>query len=258
MNPLRLIEALVLPPGGPLLFAALGGWLMWRGRRRAGGLLLGGALLGLYVGAIPATHQRLAGVLEREPALAEEALAGLASRAEAIVVLAAGRYFYAPEYGGRTTVDYGGLERLRYAAHLHRHSGLPIAVSGGDPVDGVSQGAAMKRVLERAFGVPVRWVEGESGSTLANARLSWALLEPRGVRRIVLVTHAEHMPRARWIFERQGFEVIAAPTRFSRTGPPVSGIGAWVPRGETLFDINRGLHELIGGLWYRWRAGDAS
>lgn len=257
MNTLRLLEALVLPPAGPLLLAVLGGWLLWRGRRRWGASLLAVALSALYLGAIPATHQWLAGLLEREPALAEERLSALAARAEAIVVLAAGRYPHAPEYGGRTTVDRFALERLRYAAHLHRRSGLPLVVSGGDPIDGVSQAAAMAEVLEDAFGVPVRWLEEGSGSTFGNARLTWRLLEPVGVRRIVLVSHAGHMPRARWIFERQGFEVVAAPTVFSRFGAAMSGVHAWLPRDHLVYDINRALHELIGDYWYRRRAGEA-
>jgi uncharacterized SAM-binding protein YcdF (DUF218 family) len=35
-----------------------------------------------------------------------------------------------------------------------------------------------------------------------------ALLQPRGVRRILLVTDSQHMSRARVLFERAGFEVF--------------------------------------------------
>jgi len=38
-----------------------------------------------------------------------------------------------------------------------------------------------------------------------------ALLEPKGIRSILLVTGALHMGRARSLFERAGFEVIPAP-----------------------------------------------
>ena len=38
-----------------------------------------------------------------------------------------------------------------------------------------------------------------------------ALLLPRGARRILLVADAQGMRRAAALFERQGFEVLAAP-----------------------------------------------
>ena len=37
-----------------------------------------------------------------------------------------------------------------------------------------------------------------------------ALLQPRGVRKILLVTNSLHMGRARGVFERAGFEVLVA------------------------------------------------
>ena len=36
------------------------------------------------------------------------------------------------------------------------------------------------------------------------------LLEPRGVRRVLLVTDSQHMSRARVLFEQAGFEVFPA------------------------------------------------
>lgn len=55
----------------------------------------------------------------------------LADRAgQAIVVLGAGTYFRAPEYGA-DTVNARGLVRMRYAAHLHRATAKPILATGG-------------------------------------------------------------------------------------------------------------------------------
>ena len=55
----------------------------------------------------------------------------------------------------------------------------------------------MKQVLEREFQVPVTWVEETSRNTLENARGSFQVLGAAGIRRVYLVTHAWHMPRAR-------------------------------------------------------------
>jgi uncharacterized SAM-binding protein YcdF (DUF218 family) len=37
------------------------------------------------------------------------------------------------------------------------------------------------------------------------------LLAPKGARKVLLVTGGLHMRRARWLFERAGFEVFPAP-----------------------------------------------
>ena len=70
----------------------------------------------------------------------------------------------------------------------------------------------MREVLESEFEVAVSWSERESTDTLENASLSAPILNKNGVRTILLVTHAWHMPRARACFEAQGFTVLAAPT----------------------------------------------
>ncbi|MGB1879583.1 MAG: YdcF family protein, partial [Gammaproteobacteria bacterium] len=72
--------------------------------------------------------------------------------------------------------------------------------------------------LERDFRVPVRWVESVSQNTRENARLTAGVLD---VRRIVLVTHALHMPRAMREFHAAGFDVTPAPLGFfSRSNSP--------------------------------------
>ncbi|HAK93275.1 MAG TPA: YdcF family protein, partial [Massilia timonae] len=98
--------------------------------------------------------------------------------------------------------------RLRYAAHLHRRTGLPILVSGGAPGPGaMSLADAMAAALREDFGVPVRWVEGRSRNTAENAMFSAALLRPEKVGRVLLVTDAMHMERARTVFQRGGLQV---------------------------------------------------
>ena len=124
-------------------------------------------------------------------------------------------------------------------------------MSGGDPLnEGRPAAAYMKEILEGEFGVPVRWLEGHSRTTFENARDTWALLAPRGVTRIFLVTHAWHMGRAKGVFEQQGFAVTAAPTGFSTRDAMTRGALAWVPDANALSDTRQALHEWLGRLWY--------
>jgi len=98
----------------------------------------------------------------------------------------------------------------------------------------------------------VRWVEGDSDNTLENARLSYPLLAQAGVRRIYLVTHAWHLPRAAMAFRAAGFEVVPAPTAF--TTRYRTDLLTFVPNADALRDSRWFMHEMIGMLWYRLKS----
>jgi uncharacterized SAM-binding protein YcdF (DUF218 family) len=236
----KILTALLLPPLGPLLLIALGGWLARR-QRRAGSLLAGVALLGLIALSLPIVGNALLRSQETFPPLAAAALQG----AQAIVVLGGGSRYAAPEYGG-DTVNGQSLQRLRYAAVLARRSRLPVLVSGGAPFGGRPEALAMQDVLENDFGIMVRWTETASRDTAENARLSAAMLAAGGVRRIVLVSHAWHLPRAAALFERQGLVVIAAPTGFTTDSPAL--LENLLPSALALEKSATALHEWLGRL----------
>jgi uncharacterized SAM-binding protein YcdF (DUF218 family) len=86
----------------------------------------------------------------------------------------------------------GGHGRNLEAVRLQRVTGLPVLASGGN-----GEAAAIKRQLERDFGVPVRWTEGESLTTEENALLSVKILAGTGIQKILLVTHARCTCRVR-------------------------------------------------------------
>jgi uncharacterized SAM-binding protein YcdF (DUF218 family) len=229
---------------------------MWRRWPRAARIVAGAGLAALAFLSTNAGANFLVRPLERMTApLQAPERAG----AQAIVVLAAGRLKRAPEYGGRDIPDYVALARLRYAAHLQRRTGLPVLVSGGyagsdDPTALVSSytlGDAMATALRDDFAVPVRWVERRSRNTAENAAYSAALLRTDGITRILLVTDAMHMARARAVFERAGLEVGDAPTMFF--GSQSKGLSAWVPSAEGMRRSWYAVYELLGIAWYRLR-----
>src|SRR5260370_16685297 len=84
-----LLHTLLLPPGGPLLVAAAGAWLLRSrsaGAARAGWLLLGAGFASLWLLATPLVADALARAAEREPALDLPP----ASEAQALVILGGG------------------------------------------------------------------------------------------------------------------------------------------------------------------------
>lgn len=241
----KILAALILPPAGPILLALLGLWLAGRQSRRwrhAGFALASLSLLGLLLLALPIVGNALMVPLESNTPITAAQL----QRSQAIVILGGGSYHAAPEYGG-DTVSYITLERLRYGARLARASRLPLLVTGGAPFGGRPEAEAMREALEQDFGVKVRWIENASRDTAENAGLSAPMLKAAGITRIALVSHGWHLPRAVALFEKQGLEVVPAPTAFS-TGSP-SLLEDLLPRG--LVRSRLALNEYLGQLFNR-------
>lgn len=237
----NLVSAFLLPPLN-LLIVAGAGLFLWHKRPRLARILVTAAFAALWLLSTPYVANSLLRHLEGMPADRTQ------ESADAIVVLSGGQHYMAPEYGGNT-VGKETLERLRYAAVLHRKTGKPILVTGGDPQGIDPEALLMKEVLEQEFKVPVRWVEKASANTLENARNSRVLLTDSGIARIYLVTHAWHMPRATLAFERAGFTVVPAPTAW--TTQRRTGLLDIIPSAAALLDSRWYLHEMIGMHWYR-------
>lgn len=240
----KFLSTLLLPPLLPLLCIAVG-LLLLRRRPRLGRTLAWGGLLAAWLLSTPAFVRLLTTPLENVPVLQAQDLA----RGEAIVILGAGANRYMPEYG-RSGPTRLALERLRYGARLARDSGLPVLVSG--------EAGPMADALETDFSVAPRWRESGSLDTADNARRSAAILGQAGVRRIVLVTHAAHMRRAKAEFGLHGFEVIPAPTAYlsvqDRTKTDLEYLD-YLPGPSAAFAAWYALHEWAGLLVIRIRAG---
>jgi uncharacterized SAM-binding protein YcdF (DUF218 family) len=240
-----LLRKLILPPTGPLILAVLGAVLLARraggGARRAGWALLAAGLALLWVLSTPAVAAALSRLAERYPPLDLHRPV----QARAIVILGGDMAFEdAPEYGGPAA---GGelLARVDYGAFVARRTGLPVLVSGTG-----RETLAMRTVLSRDFDIRTRWVEDHSRDTFENARFSARLLHADGVRRILLVTSADHEWRAAHEFASAGLAVDPAP------------VGIWAPRegrlgvpdSEALQQSKSALYEILGDLVRRFFA----
>lgn len=244
---------LILPPSSLFLLMAIG--LLLRRRFPLGGrVLTGAAIIALFILSTTAGARLFVRPLEQLTAPLQVLHN---TGAQAIVVLAAGRVRDAPEYDGRDIPDYVALARLRYAARLQRATKLPVLVTGGNgSLDDTSwsKADAMAAALRDDFGIPVKWTEGKSRNTNENATFSAALLRPDAVRRVLLVTDAMHMARARTAFQRAGLDVVAAPTLFFSHAPLTAG--AYFPSAEGLRQSWYAVYELLGIAWYRMRYHD--
>ncbi len=114
------------------------------------------------------------------------------------------------------------VEALRLAA---RYPSLPVLFSGGNGAllpgnDSDTEAAAAQRFFEAFNLVPPRLkLENRSRNTFENAVQSAKMLQPKPGQKWILVTSAFHMPRAKALFEAQGFDILPRPVDFRTNGP---------------------------------------
>lgn len=246
----QIVSALLLPPALPLLFAGLGLYMMRKRWHSNKGFVLTVLMLGLlWLISCEAIARMAYRDVERDWQVWDAA--HYADKpAQAIVVLGGGGERGAAEWGGYT-LNPRSTVRLIYALKLSRETQLPVLFSGGNADPGTprddTEGAAAGRMLQAALGTELRWIETQSRDTRENAQYSAQMLQPRsaqGIRRIVLVTHVWHMQRAQRYFEREGFEVQAAPMGF--IGGAETTPREWLPSADGLLMTRHLWREKLG------------
>ena len=242
----RILELLLLPPGGLFLLAVAGLVLQRTRRRRSGIAMVTIAVALLYLLSTPLAMVPLLRPLDRYPPL--DLADAPPGEGQAIVILSAGIRTHAREYG-HDVASSTAMERLRYGAWLHRRLAHPILITG-------ITGRVLEQTLEEAFGVTARWVEDGSHNTHQHVVHSAGLLADAGIERIYLVTHYWHMPRAMAAFRKAGVEVVPAPMGFADIAPESFSPRWLLPTSGALHASTTALHEWVGQVWYRLRYGD--
>ena len=240
----QLLEVLVLPPVSAIVALLLGSALRWW-KPRLGRWLQVLGVAWIWAASTPCVGGLMLRSLQKYPALSTTEPP---PAADAIVVLAAGVDRVGAEYG-RPVIGNITMQRLRYAAHLHRRTQIPILVCGGVPATGApSLAAMMQAAAEQELGVPVRWLEEESATTSENLQFGAQILARDEISRVLLVTSAWHMPRSVEAAAKFGLDAVPAPTGF-RTGVFASW-RSFVPHWSGLRDTCLALHEWGGRLVY--------
>ena len=252
-----LLTLLLLPPV-PLFVLLVCGMGLLRRHRRTGRTVLALSLLVFWLSFTEGAAQWLSlHVLHRPPALEPQQIAALrgeqTSRHDlAVLVLGGGALPWSPEYG-RAELKPLSLERLRYGVWLSRQLDAPLGFTGGNGWNQnnwkMSEAELAQRTAIEDYGMRLRWAETRSRDTRQNADLSVPLLEASGVRKIVLVTHASHMPRALRDFERaaQGrIALVEAP--MSVRDDAMSEFSDWMPSASGYERFRYVCYELLGLL----------
>ena len=252
----KLLPLLLLPIGLTALLLILG--FILQKKPRLSHLSFGIGLLVLLLSSNTPVALRLAKTLEWQ-----HIPQGPFTKHEVIVVL-----------GGGTTAGYypqptAGLneagDRLLYAADLYQQGiADQLLITGGTlPGDDSSEADEMAQILG-IMGVPheALILEDQALNTYDNGRFSKAILEERNINKIILITSAMHMPRAKAVFEKQGFFVTPAPTDFyvqqaewsaNRTENLLGKTFDFIPNGRAITISSNAVREYMGLVVYRLR-----
>jgi uncharacterized SAM-binding protein YcdF (DUF218 family) len=171
---------------------------------------------------------------------------------ESIVVLGGGTL--QPRWQEDQILAHASTARTVTGFILHRHTGLPLVITGGTPLNRNrdSEASTASKLLASLGASPESlFVETESNNTWENAAFLEPILE---AKTIYLVTSAFHMRRSIECFQAFGFHLIPVPTDFRAWARPYV-FWDFLPNTSSLDDSAAALHEFIGRVFYRIRYG---
>ncbi|GAP11004.1 uncharacterized conserved protein [Bellilinea caldifistulae] len=124
----------------------------------------------------------------------------------------------------RSGVEVNGAgDRVIHAVRLYRQGIAPYILLSGGNIEWLSARtttpALEMRELMLFMGVPdsVLILQDQSQNTAEDVFYSTQILRERGFDKVILVTSAQHMPRAVYLFREQGIDVIPSPADYSIT-----------------------------------------
>ena len=240
---IKFIYQWVLPPA---CFVVLLVWLAWRLTRKSKGLSAAAGFLAalLYAASIQPVSEALLRPLEYRYPLSSSGAAG-----DSIVLLGGGSYADVPTpEGWQGQVGDAAAQRIIGAYVLHRRTGWPVVVSGGEVYRGDGQEAVIMQKILISLGMAPEsiLVEGRSLNTTENALFSAKILKKRGLRRPLLVTSAFHMPRSVDEFSKAGVAVTPYPVGYYTTRGSYWHALSWVPSAAAMRGTAIALKEYLG------------
>jgi uncharacterized SAM-binding protein YcdF (DUF218 family) len=210
------------------------------------------AIVLLVASSLPVTAALLTRIAEGS---AERRPAADAPAADAIVVLS---YDQTIAPGPARASEWREANRFLGGLELFQAGKAPLLVFTGaatrGPLGSPSQGETFARYA-RAWGVSPDClaITGAVTNTEEEAAATALLLRARSSApaRVLLVTSAYHMPRARRLFEHAGLAVEPFPVDFRRAAGESLTLLDLLPKASALLDTHVILRELYGRLYYR-------
>lgn len=227
--------------------------LLWKSRIGAWWMPATAWLLLTLISCTPIASIFLANLEGQTPKVRVEQL----SAADAILCLGGGAE---PSFSEPTGFHLkAAADRLSTALTLAAAGKAPLLILGGGgyPQQGrmFSEADAVRDHLttRATLNIPVHSL-GVCSDTHDEVLKVDALMKQRGLKRLLLVTSASHMPRALALFRKTEVQVIAVPCNYLSSLNHL-GDSHWLHlpghHGFEIFSV--WMHEIIGDYVYRWR-----
>lgn len=252
----KIVWAFFQPSSFIAILLCIGLFLIVRNKRFGKSLLGLGIALYLFCGFSPLGDWLLIPLENRARIGASEPVEGAAG-----IIVLGGAVQSVQNSGEKQVLLNEAADRMVEALRVaQQNPDMPVIFSGGNgeliqSSRDMTEAEVARRFFEGFNIVPPRLrLEGRSRNTLENASFTAELMHPRSDQRWVLVTSAFHMPRARALFEAQGFRVIPRPGDF-RVYSPRDRWWIFNKPSEGLQRVDVATKEWVG-LFVSWLRGD--
>ena len=171
--------------------------------------------------------------------------------ADAIVVLSG--MLAINEMGDSTYVEWGDPDRFFGGMALFKSGKAQKLVFTGGKMPWnkakKTEGEVLRDyAISNGIATEKIWVTKDVENTADEAVAVKVLISPS--KRIILVTSAFHMYRAKRLFEKEGFEVIAYKVDYKTAGNSTVTVMDFLPSAGNLAMTETGMREIIGRLYY--------
>jgi uncharacterized SAM-binding protein YcdF (DUF218 family) len=242
----KLFEIVMQPGNVLVLLLALGVLLAALGARRAGWALIVAVTIGCVAIMVLPLGEWVSAPLERRFPQPD-----LPPHVDGIILLGGAVNIGLTQANGQVQLNDMAERITETLALAQRFRDAKVLISGGDASlipKGLTEAVATRSLLVADGLDPGRiLMEDRSRDTYENAVYSRAVAEPRPGQNWVLVTSANHIPRAIGCFRRVGFDVIPYPVDYN------SGTNAFFGDNfaSDLRTLGGATHEWIGLVAYR-------
>ena len=245
----KLFEIVANPGFWVPVLLVVGTVLLWTRRHRVGRRLLAAVVSFVVLISVVPVGTMLNEVLEdRFPTVHR-----LPSHIDGIIVLGGAVNQAATEVRGQPALNDAAERMTEFVALARRHPEARLVFTGGSGSIYYPEikEAGVARTFFAEMGLDVSRIvfEDNSRNTWENALFSYRLVKPRPGEIWVLITSAQHMPRAVGAFRQAGWNPLPYPVDYRTYGWMQYHIGIDMTGGfESLW---LALHEWIGLVVYR-------
>lgn len=166
------------------------------------------------------------------------------------IVVLGGGYTFNPDWAPSSNLIGNSLPRVTEGVRLYlTHPGSKMVFTGARGANTLSNAATAARVAE-SLGVPsndIVILERPLDTEQEAAQVAGLV----GEKPFILVTSANHLPRAMRFFEAKGLHPIPAPANQLAISSPLNIWDRVMPSSMFLGHSERAVYETLGSLWQR-------